>query len=112
MKPNRSKAKPRKIAKATPKVRLPQRSEAVSGDEEKGMTPIAAAQTKETKQKIAAALPKPTMMERAQELSESGDYAYVYQIERKLIEEGYGSASGFKAGDRVKLRASLRTAKS
>jgi hypothetical protein len=53
-----------KIAKSRPPERLPERSEAVSGKESEGITPIAAAQSKETQKKIAkdakvAPSPKP-----------------------------------------------------
>jgi hypothetical protein len=50
----------RKIAASIPPGRFPQRSEIVSGNESKEMTPIAAAQSKKTKKKIAiSAIAKP-----------------------------------------------------
>jgi hypothetical protein len=45
-------------------VRLPQRSEAVSGDESKGLTPIAAAQPTKSKGKPSP-VPPPTKAQRA-----------------------------------------------
>ena len=54
---------------------------------------------------------KPTLMERAHELAKSGDYAYLYQIERTLIKEGYPAAKRFKVSERIKLKAILKFAK-
>ena len=55
---------------------------------------------------------KPTLIERAEELASSGDYDFLYQIERRLIEEGYPAAPpGFKAPERTRLRALLKSAK-
>jgi len=55
---------------------------------------------------------EPTLEERAEQLARSGDYAYVYQIERALIDEGYREVPVFKAPARTRLRAILKAATS
>jgi hypothetical protein len=51
------------------------------------------------------------MIERAEELARGGDYRYIFQIERVLIEEGYTAAKGLNGPVRERLRAVLKAAK-
>ena len=55
---------------------------------------------------------RPTMLERAQELAENGECAFFYQIERRLVEEGYPAAAHLKAAERNRLRAILKITRS
>jgi hypothetical protein len=56
----------------------------------------------------------PTLIERAEELARGGDYDFVYQVERRLIEEGFavGRPPRIKAPDRKRLLAALKAARS
>jgi len=73
-----------------------------AGNPSADLEPVAALQARD----------EPALIERAEQLARSGHYAYLYQIERALIDEGYRAAPVFKAPERTKLRAVLKAAKS
>ena len=48
--------------------------------------------------------PSPSVAKRAEQLARSGDYEFVYQIERKLKAEGYpGVEAKFKSDPQMRL---------